>query len=482
MSLTDVVNTNRKLDSLVEATTETTTRTEKIHMNKKFPADFAPKLYETWSNYKKKFEGLLASVEHEVKITELRGKIGTAQEQDDDAEERITGQKEKLAKYKKEKEDLEDDIEEAEKEVKEKKEELEEVEDKITDAKKCQTTQQALLKKLNKELAVIEQEGPAEKQKLESVGTDVMRLIARREKQPKVDLVDGLAVDFFHMKKHNLDGATLDKFNFEKEEPNHSALLKMPKTHFALTSNAQITKWSWESFQIDPTKFDGTNALLKLRGTLIAPVDGEFTFSLNSDDGSFLYLGKRALETSKAFIKNGGLHGMVTKTNKVTLKKDQPLQYTVTWYGNNGGNGIIFKILDPKGKEVPLQIAGKPGTMELTDTTWNQDYCDGKKNFWNYSKWNVYKHMDKSNDKACEKACLEDANCETFLINPRDMRCHIANFKFKDPKQKAVASVACKGMPGTQYYGKIKLSAQKVAYDRAQGLAGKGLKVMPGQW
>lgn len=223
-----------------------------------------------------------------------------------------------------------------------------------------------MLKKLNKELAVIEQEGPAEKQKLESVGTDVMRLIARREKQPKIEIADALDVDFFLMKKHNLDGATLDKFNFETEKPDHSAYLKMAKkTHFSLTSNAQIKDWASKSFKVDPKKFDGTNSMLKLRGTLMAPADGEFTFSLNSDDGSFLYLGKRALETSKAFIKNGGLHGMTTKTNKVMLKKGQPLQYTVTWYGNNGPNGIIFKILDPKGKEVPLQVVGKPGTMKL---------------------------------------------------------------------------------------------------------------------
>lgn len=137
------------------------------------------------------------------------------------------------------------------------------------------------------------------------------------------------------MKKHGLGGAQLDMFNYEKTSSDHQGFDNLGSgITFSLENNDKIKKWAWKMFNVNYEKFTGEWFHLKLKGTLVAPAKGEYKLQLRSDDGSFLYLGKKALTPQKAFVKNGGLHGMVTKAQTVQLERGQPLDYTVVFYGN----------------------------------------------------------------------------------------------------------------------------------------------------
>ena len=88
MPLLKVETTQAKLQSLIDATDETKHRTKLVHTDKKRPADYSPQLYTTWVNYSKTFHELMESVEHEVLITTLRGKVNIGSHDDIDAVER----------------------------------------------------------------------------------------------------------------------------------------------------------------------------------------------------------------------------------------------------------------------------------------------------------------------------------------------------------------------------------------------------------
>jgi hypothetical protein len=174
-----------------------------------------------------------------------------------------------------------------------------------------------------------------------------MKLIRARERQPKAQIKNGLAVEVWKYHAEQYKAQDLDNWDFTKE-PHMSGFASdlVKKNTLDIPSNDSIRKWLTKNFKY--SVMDGAYFLMKLQGTLIAPMDGIYEFSLTSDDGSFLYLGKKALGPNKAFVQNGGLHGMKKKTNTIRLYKGQPLDYTVTFYGNGGGNGLQFKILDPK--------------------------------------------------------------------------------------------------------------------------------------
>jgi GLEYA domain len=63
---------------------------------------------------------------------------------------------------------------------------------------------------------------------------------------------------------------------------------------------------------------------------------GMYTFSINSDDGSYLWLGPSALSgwnTTNALVNNGGIHGAVEKAGNVSLVKDVYYPFRLV-YGN----------------------------------------------------------------------------------------------------------------------------------------------------
>lgn len=67
--------------------------------------------------------------------------------------------------------------------------------------------------------------------------------------------------------------------------------------------------------------------------SLVVSNSGEYTFHIESDDGSRLYI------DGKQIIENDGLHGMVLKSGKVSL--DAGLhQIVVTYFDNGGGDGL----------------------------------------------------------------------------------------------------------------------------------------------
>jgi len=168
---------------------------------------------------------------------------------------------------------------------------------------------------------------------------------------------------------------------------------------------------------------------------------------------------------------------MITKAQTVELKRGQPLDYTVVFYGNGGQNGIDFRIIGPGNKIIPLQFVSEKDSIDVPDNTWVQDFCDGDKNFWNFSGWHVYWHRDGIAPKDCEKMCKDQAKCETFLTNPHGSRCHLGRFNGASR-----TSVACRSLSHCQWFGKVKRTAYKSTYDWEAKLTKRKTVLMPNQW
>ena len=86
-------------------------------------------------------------------------------------------------------------------------------------------------------------------------------------------------------------------------------------------------------------------------GVIRIPVGGEYTFGLNSDDGSQLFIDGRLV------VDNGGSHGMRERTGHVTLPAgDHGL--VIDFVEEGGGAGCIFSWLAPGGSKqvVPADV------------------------------------------------------------------------------------------------------------------------------
>jgi hypothetical protein len=82
-------------------------------------------------------------------------------------------------------------------------------------------------------------------------------------------------------------------------------------------------------------------------GYIEIPKDGEYTFSLASDDGSFLSL------SGMEIINNGGSHGVVEKTRKLSLSAGMyPLR--VSFFQGMGGFDLSFKWSGPEIENQPV--------------------------------------------------------------------------------------------------------------------------------
>ncbi len=89
------------------------------------------------------------------------------------------------------------------------------------------------------------------------------------------------------------------------------------------------------------TNPDGYSA--RYRGYLTITTGGSYTFSLNSDDAAYLWVGNTAkaspLQTSNALVNGSGQHGATTYTGTVTLAAGTyPLAML---YGENGGENVL---------------------------------------------------------------------------------------------------------------------------------------------
>ncbi|GDY13176.1 hypothetical protein LBMAG53_20540 [Planctomycetota bacterium] len=89
------------------------------------------------------------------------------------------------------------------------------------------------------------------------------------------------------------------------------------------------------------------NYTLDFQGYLKIESKGSYKFALNSDDGSFLYIGAALL------IDNGGMHGMQRKEEILTLDVGYyPIR--VQFYQGGGGAGLEFTWSKDGGEEKPL--------------------------------------------------------------------------------------------------------------------------------
>ncbi|WP_405578662.1 glycoside hydrolase family 3 C-terminal domain-containing protein [Streptomyces sp. NBC_01190] len=90
---------------------------------------------------------------------------------------------------------------------------------------------------------------------------------------------------------------------------------------------------------------NATNWSVKWTGNLTPPTSGSYTFSLNSDDGSRLFV------NGQQIVNNWGDHGPTTKTGTVTLTGNQPVSVEVDYYQGGGGSNVSL------GWQVPGQSA-----------------------------------------------------------------------------------------------------------------------------
>jgi mono/diheme cytochrome c family protein len=86
---------------------------------------------------------------------------------------------------------------------------------------------------------------------------------------------------------------------------------------------------------------------LRFKGVLEVPADGEYTFWLNSDDGSQLFLDGQRL------INNDGDHGATEKSAKVTLKAG-PHSFALLFYQNGGGHELALRWAGPDFNRRPI--------------------------------------------------------------------------------------------------------------------------------
>ena len=97
------------------------------------------------------------------------------------------------------------------------------------------------------------------------------------------------------------------------------------------------------------------NFSARYRGSVSLKAGGTYTFYLTSDDASYMFLGKEAAlaspTPSNAFIKNGGDHGDVERTNTVSVATDGA--YDVQILLGQGGGGVTVR----------LEYSGGPGNL-----------------------------------------------------------------------------------------------------------------------
>lgn len=93
-----------------------------------------------------------------------------------------------------------------------------------------------------------------------------------------------------------------------------------------------------------------TNFSVEWIGNFIPPTTGSYTFYLNSDDASYLWIGSNAAggyTTANANINNGGLHGMVNVSYTVTLTGGTLYPLRIQYGQKEGGYNLEFSFTGP---------------------------------------------------------------------------------------------------------------------------------------
>jgi hypothetical protein len=85
----------------------------------------------------------------------------------------------------------------------------------------------------------------------------------------------------------------------------------------------------------------GTNYTVVWTGTLLSNFTGDWTFGLNSDDASYMWIGANATSgytTANATINNGGTHAMTLKTATIPLTSGQSYPIRIIFGEQSGGD------------------------------------------------------------------------------------------------------------------------------------------------
>ena len=108
---------------------------------------------------------------------------------------------------------------------------------------------------------------------------------------------------------------------------------------FATGTTTDMTNLTKATNNILITNGSSTNFSVEWVGQFYPPTTGSYTFYLNSDDASYLWIGSNATSgytTSNANINNGGSHGMVNVSYTITLTGGTLYPMRIQ-YGQGGG-------------------------------------------------------------------------------------------------------------------------------------------------
>jgi len=193
-------------------------------------------------------------------------------------------------------------------------------------------------------------------------------LILKRERKPVGAMKPGYEIHFWNSKvadksitnhNNNNNWRKYEAFNFETTETEKMFVLP----DMQLASNHQFRNALRP--KIGQPNWDGQFFLMKVVGVFVAPEDDTYTFSTDSDDGSYLYFGQHALDHGRAVVNNGGAHGMRHAKGHMKMFKGMEQQFVLTFWQHIGGAGLKLNIRNSKG-----QIVNKPMHYESGQQRW----------------------------------------------------------------------------------------------------------------
>jgi len=190
----------------------------------------------------------------------------------------------------------------------------------------------------------------------------------KRERKPVGKMHKGYEVHFWNSKNANLGISNAnvrqnwnkyEAFDFEKTESEKMFVLKdLNFGHRGQMQNAMRGP-------IGNKHWDGQFFLLKVVGVFVAPEDDTYTWTTDSDDGSYLYFGQHALAHNKAAVNNGGAHGMRHAKGSLKMFKGMEQQFVLTFWQHIGGAGLKLNIRDSTGK-----VVNAPNHFESGQQRW----------------------------------------------------------------------------------------------------------------
>ena len=127
------------------------------------------------------------------------------------------------------------------------------------------------------------------------------------------------------------------------------------------------------ALKASPNNYNGTdttiseasllnNTSIEYKGYFLATYTGTHTFYLNSDDGSFMWIGLNALSgytTSNALIQNGGLHGLGEVSATISLVAGTYYPVRIQFGNGPAGPGQLFASYAHSGQAKTTTWTGK---------------------------------------------------------------------------------------------------------------------------